>query len=130
VTLKLPQIKDNYVGEAALYFYGVANKIHLEWLRRQKKMRFVEFKEAGIFDENKEFDEEYERLEKCLKLLPDDLHTLIVEYYQRGNRGKIEHHKELAAKWGLNVNALRTKACRIRIRLRKSMLELGHRGTE
>ncbi len=37
VTLKLPQVIENYVGEPALYFYGVANHIFQEWLRKQKK---------------------------------------------------------------------------------------------
>ena len=124
VTLKMSQIKDNYVGEAVLYFFGVAKNIHLEWLKRQKKMCFVELQETGIFDENKECDEASERLEKCLKQLPDDLRELILDYYQKEKRAKIEHHKELAAKWGLSLNALQTKICRIRARLRNSMRDL------
>ena len=38
VTIKMPVIKDGYVGEPASYFFGVANKVHLEWLRKQKKV--------------------------------------------------------------------------------------------
>jgi RNA polymerase sigma factor (sigma-70 family) len=121
VTRKLPQIKDKYVGDAALYFYGVANKIHLEWLRKQKRMGFVEFKDAGVFDREMEYAEEYERLETCLKQLPDDLRQVILEYYQHEKGAKVEHHKQLAAKCGLTVNALQTKTCRIRAKLRKSM---------
>ena len=34
VTRKVPEIIDNYVGDPALYFYGVAHKVHLEWVRR------------------------------------------------------------------------------------------------
>lgn len=122
VTLKVPQIKDTYVGETALYFYGVADKIHLEWLRKQKKGGFVELKETGKYDEV-ESDEEYECLEKCLKTLPADLSGLIVEYYQGEKRAKIEHHKKLAEKWGVSVNALQTKTCRIRAILRKCVFE-------
>jgi RNA polymerase sigma factor (sigma-70 family) len=119
VTLKVPQIKDTYVGETALYFYGVADKLHLEWLRKQKKGGFVELKETGKYQEEEESDEDYECLEKCLKTLPPDLRELIVEYYQGEKRAKIEHHKSLAEKWGLTVNALQTKTCRIRATLRK-----------
>lgn len=119
VTLKVAQIKDTYVGETALYFYGVADKLHLEWLRKQKKGGFVELKETGRYEEEKESDEDYECLEKCLKTLPSDLRELIVEYYRGEKRAKIEHHKNLAEKWGLSVNALQTKTCRIRATLRK-----------
>ena len=122
VTLKVPQIKDDYVGEPALYFYGVANKVHLEWLKKQKKGGFVELKETGKYDQEKS-DEEYECLEKCLKTLPPNLSGLIVEYYQGEKRAKIEHHKKLAERWRLSVNALQTKTCRIRAALRKCVLE-------
>jgi len=37
VIRKLPQLLDDYAGEPALYFYGVANNIYQEWLRKQKK---------------------------------------------------------------------------------------------
>src|SRR4051812_38473198 len=43
VSSKVSQISSNYVGEPATYFYGVANKIHLEWLRAQKKERGAVF---------------------------------------------------------------------------------------
>src|SRR4026207_1319031 len=33
VALKTREITNGYVGNPANYFYGVANKIHLEWLR-------------------------------------------------------------------------------------------------
>ncbi len=35
VTSKLPEIQASYTGEPARYFYGVANKIHLEYTRRK-----------------------------------------------------------------------------------------------
>src|SRR5438270_9074622 len=39
VISKASQIAGTFVGEPAVYFYGVANKVHLEWLREQKKIR-------------------------------------------------------------------------------------------
>jgi RNA polymerase sigma factor (sigma-70 family) len=124
VTLKVSQIKESYAGEAAHYFYGVANNLHHEWLRKQKKVSFTELKEPGIFDENKECDEEYERFEKSLKQLPDKERELILDYYQKEKHAKIEHRKKIAAKLGLSVAALTTKTCRIRTKLRKAMFEL------
>lgn len=122
VTVKMSRLKDSYVGETSYYFYAVANNIHLEWIRRQKTLGFVELKEVRAFDESEEdFEEAFERLEKSLKQLPNDQRELIAAYYQKEKRAKIEHHKELAAKCGLSIGALKTRACRIRATLRKSM---------
>lgn len=124
VTIKMPVIKDGYVGEPASYFFGVADKVHLEWLRKQKKARPVELNDSvGSADPEPESDAEYECLEKCLKTLPGSLHELIVEYYLGEKRAKIEHHKTLAEKWGLSVNALQTKTCRIRAGLKKCVVD-------
>src|SRR6266550_5419038 len=35
VSKKLREIESTYLGNPALYFYGVANKVHLEYLRRR-----------------------------------------------------------------------------------------------
>lgn len=122
VTIKMPKIRDGYIGEPASYFFGVADKIHLEWLRKQKKARPVELTDNSRQAEPEpESDIEYDCLEKCLKALPSALHELIVEYYRGEKRAKIEHHKSLAEKWGLTVSALQTKTCRIRAGLRKCM---------
>jgi RNA polymerase sigma factor (sigma-70 family) len=122
VMLKVSLIKDTYIGEPALYFYGVADKIYLEWLRKQKKGGFVELKETGSKDEP-ESDEEYDCLENCLDKLPADQRKLIVEYYSFEKKTKIEHHKKLAEKLGISVNALQTKTCRIRAVLRKCIFK-------
>lgn len=119
VVSKVADIKGTYVGEPALYFYRVADYVHKEWLRAQKKGGFVELKETGGYVEKPESDEEYECLEKCLDQLPEEDRILIVAYYQGERRAKIEHHKKLAERLGISVNALQTKTCRIRAVLRK-----------
>ena len=124
VTIKMPVIREGYVGEPTSYFYGVADKVHLEWLRKQKKARPVEITENVRSKEPEiESDEEYECLEKCLKQLPKDLRDLIVGYYKGEKRAKIEHHRELAEKWNISTNALQTKTCRIRGGLRKCVVD-------
>ena len=35
VAKKVPEIAATYVGDPALYFFGVANNVHLEFLRRK-----------------------------------------------------------------------------------------------
>lgn len=120
VTLKIPEIIEKYVGEPTSYFYGVANKVFLEWLRKQKRARPVELKEHGVSTgPPADPDREFECLEKCLRELTAPLRELIIEYYQGEKREKIEHHRFLAEKWDLTINALQTKTCRIRASLRK-----------
>lgn len=119
VTLRIPEIIDEYVGEPVSYFYGVANNVHLEWLRKQKKARPVELKEhGGSVEPPADPDPEFECLEKCLQKLTAPLRELIIDYYKGEKREKIEHHRYLADKWNMTINALQTKTCRIRANLR------------
>lgn len=123
VTLKLPQVAPSYVGEPTLYFYGVANKIHLEWLRKQKKISHLPLTETDNHPEIESDAAEYECLQSCLETLPDDQRLLIVEYYRDEKSAKIEKRREIAKKLGVNVNALQVKAFRIRARLKECLQE-------
>lgn len=120
VALKLPQVFENYIGEPARYFYGVADKIHLEWLRKQTKLKKVQLTDQDNYSEPKaEAENEYECLENCLKLLPLVQRELIVGYYKEEKGAKILHRKELAKKMGISTSVLQIKTCRIRSGLQK-----------
>jgi RNA polymerase sigma factor (sigma-70 family) len=126
VVLKLPQIAENYTGEPVLYFYGVAHKIHLEWLRKQKRIKQVPFEETknSIQEIESETGDaaaaaEYECLETCLKTLSEDHRRLIVKYYRKEKSAKIENRKGLAEELKISVNALQIKASRIRANLKE-----------
>ena len=56
-------------------------------------------------------------LDKCLRKLPSSDRELILEYYQGEQRAKIERRTQLAARFGLSMNALSVRACRIRHKL-------------
>ena len=112
VTLKLPQVIGNYVGEPSLYFYGVAINIHREWLRNQKTVQTDKLPEAVLEDDTAEI--EFECLENCLEKLPAGHRQLIVEYYRENKSAKIENRKELAKNLGLTAAAMQTKTFRIR----------------
>ena len=59
----------------------------------------------------------FDCLERCLgKLQPED-RELILDYYRGEQRAKIERRSELAARFGLTMNALSIRACRIRSKL-------------
>ena len=120
VIRKLPQLADSYTGEPSLYFYGVADKIHLEWLRQQKKVKQLHLPETDDQDKTT-LEIEYECLENCLGKLPADQHRLIVGYYQEEKSAKIENRRKLADFFGMTANALQVKALRIRAQLRKCL---------
>jgi DNA-directed RNA polymerase specialized sigma24 family protein len=117
VARKITQLNGSYVGEQALYFYGVANKIHLEWLRQQKRSRLVTPVETGIDDDADDREVEYDCLELCLSRLPADTREMIVEYYRDERQAKIERRKQLARELGISIGALQIRASRLRGRL-------------
>jgi DNA-directed RNA polymerase specialized sigma24 family protein len=120
VMLKIPQISESYTGEPTLYFYGVGDKIHLEWLRRQKKIQHLELTETDNYVEPEpEPESEYECLESCLESLQTSERELIVAYYKEEKRAKIELRRLLAKNLGISIGALQVKACRIRASLQK-----------
>src|SRR5262249_22914075 len=56
-------------------------------------------------------------LRECLRGLPKENRELIIEYYREEGRAKIEDRKALAEKLGISLNALFSRAKRIRDRL-------------
>jgi RNA polymerase sigma factor (sigma-70 family) len=119
ITRKLPELADTYIGEPALYFYGVTDKIHLEWLRQQNKLKQLSLPETDIQDKTAEI--EYECLETCLEKLPSDQRRLIVGYYKEEKSAKIENRRKLADFFGMTANALQVKTLRIRAQLRECL---------
>jgi DNA-directed RNA polymerase specialized sigma24 family protein len=59
----------------------------------------------------------FDCLERCLRKLQREDRQLILEYYRGERRAKIERRSELAARFGLTLNALSIRACRIRSKL-------------
>lgn len=116
VTQKLPEIIEVYVGEPVHYFYGVAENIHREWLRKQKKLKNLPQSETGSYQEP-ETNPDYDCLEECLKKLPKDQRDLIIDYYQEEKSAKILHRQGLAAKLKISIGALQIKTSRIRAKL-------------
>jgi len=114
---KVKDIADTYVGNPALYFYGVAQKVFLEWLKKKPDPSPL----LALYP-TKEIDENYECLAKCLSKLPLDSQRLIIEYFQEDNQGNIKHRKELAKQIGISQHTLRMRAYRIRENLRSCIL--------
>ncbi|HKQ73804.1 MAG TPA: hypothetical protein VJ810_08770 [Blastocatellia bacterium] len=62
-------------------------------------------------------------LRECLRGLPEEHRLLIIEYYQEDGRAKIEDRKALATKLGISLNALFSRAKRIRDRLEQCVTQ-------
>jgi RNA polymerase sigma factor (sigma-70 family) len=118
VASKVHEIASSYTGDPALYFYGVAHKVHLEYLRRKPPLASPPL-QLATGESSNEIEQEYACLERCIERLPDSQRDLVLEYYKEDKRAKIDHRKELADKLGVALNALRIRAYRIRAALQQ-----------
>jgi RNA polymerase sigma factor (sigma-70 family) len=118
VTSKVDQVAGGYAGDPALYFYGVANKIHHEYLRRKPPAAVAP---PAILTQD--IEQEYECLEECMRRISPASRELIMQYYREEKRAKIDHRKELAERLGIALNALRIRAHRVRASLQQCVRE-------
>jgi DNA-directed RNA polymerase specialized sigma24 family protein len=114
VTLKVPQIRGNFVGEPAAYFYGVVHNVHLEWLRQQKRARENTPTVAVVVDSKEVREAEFRCLESCLAKLATNVRMMVIEYYRDEKKAKIERRKRLSERLGISNTALRIKMSRVR----------------
>jgi DNA-directed RNA polymerase specialized sigma24 family protein len=116
VIKKLPEIADQYIGEQAKYFYGVAHRVYQEYLRRPKIISPKIEPEDPLILERKD-----RCRQKCLEELSDDDRELITSYYLKEKQEKIEHRRKLAIQYGITGNALAVRAYRIRTKLQECL---------
>lgn len=123
VARKVSEVKSYYVGDPASYFYGVARNIYRDYCKsRPDEVSAVpELLSVEPPEEPDDTEAEHECLEKCLGELTPQNRELILEYYREKEGVKIEHHKEMAMRLGITLNALRIIMCRIRTGLKKCM---------
>ena len=114
VVSKLDEIKKEFTGDPARYFYGVASKVLLEYQRRKPPPPT-----RSPPDDSKRVELEYRCLENCIGRLSEENRELLLLYYQAEGREKIEQRKLLAKKLGIAPNALRIRAFRIRSALQQ-----------
>ena len=117
VARRIEEIAATYEGDPALYFYGVANKIHLEQFRKHKTLT-----RTPVVPAVNDFEQEYACLEYCIGDLPPDSRDLVLQYYAEEQHAKIVNRQLLAERLGIGLNALRIRAHRARLILRKCIL--------
>lgn len=114
VANRLPDLRNNYVGEPMNYFRGVArNVMHEAW--RRKEIATDTFPED--LSQMTCNTDQYECLLACLKLLPPEKRELVLDFYVYDKRDKIAHHKRIAQELGITESNLRVRVHRIRATL-------------
>ena len=112
VARRVPEIQQAYVGNKAIYFLGVMNNVHHEYLKRPVIQGPPELAEDVEAKEMLHFC-----LDKCLDKLAPHSRQLIERYYAENRRAKIDLRKRIAREFGVSVNNLRLRALRIREKL-------------
>jgi len=102
-----------YSGEPILLFYGVARNVVHE-CRRKKRLN----PEDLPLPPSNGHDPELDCLDECIDHLPVRERSIITRYYEQEGSKKSRRRETIAAELGLEINALRVQACRIRKTLR------------
>lgn len=121
VTRKLEE--GETIRDAPTYCHGVARLVFLQSLERPGNRR-VELEELSIIaiPEPDVTDVRRECLNHCLRQLPAENRELIIEYYRKEGRRKIDHRIAMAERLGIPLNALRSRAQRIRDKLERCIM--------
>jgi len=113
VARRIDWLIENYVGDPALYFYGVANKIFLEQLPTKP------LPVPPPPPDNTEIERRCHCLEQCLETdASAEERTMAIRYHEGEGRARIEDRKRMADELGITLNALRIRICHLQARLR------------
>jgi len=114
VTQRLSTIKKEFTGDPTRYFFGVANFILMEYMRRKPH-------QPSPFPptDSNQVEVEFRCLEQCMDSLSEENRYLLLKYYGAEGGSKIDQRKQLAEELGIAANALRIRAYRIRLGLQQ-----------
>jgi RNA polymerase sigma factor (sigma-70 family) len=124
VARKVTAVRPTYEGDPRLYFRAVANNVMKEYFRRIKTQVPLETVDLLKRHENENKHEDTQRsdcLQLCLQQLSKEKRDLILGYYAKEKKAKIEHRNALAQSSGIPVETLRVKVHRIRVRLEQCL---------
>jgi len=132
VTAKVAAGEQIRSSDPYVYFHGVARFVFMEGLRRRYKEREVAAGQMVIEATRARGDEGVERraacLEKCLGGLEEAERTALLEYYDLGQRERIDRRQAMADRFGIPVAALRVRMHRERERLRPCVTKCAGNG--
>ena len=116
VAKRVKDISESFVGDPARFFYGVAKKVHLEYLKRKRPTELPLVLEAPQIED---VEQEYECLDQCMEKLTPSNRALILQYYSGQKRAKIDSRRAILGVLNLKPSALRVRVFRIREGLEK-----------
>jgi hypothetical protein len=134
VLKKISPVKEFYVGDPALYFYGVAKKVLLETKRRAD--REVEIEHARNLSDLSYLEDSLEKdrtealealLDEWLKTLTHRERDLLLNYYADEGIARIRNRKKLGKAWKLSSAALRQRVHRLKVDFERWMGRTTHR---
>lgn len=112
VARRVIDIRDAYVGDQDIYFLGVMNNVHHEYLKRPLLSRMPDGDDGAEAKENT-----HRCLDRCLDNLTNRSRQMIERYYSEDRQAKISLRKRIAEELGISVGTLRLRALRIREKL-------------
>lgn len=129
VMLRVPELRETYVGNPSVYIHAVAKKL----LAEHTRVRTVRL-ETLVPPNPRTTDIENEKmsdcLERCLLNLSPYSRDLILDYYSKEHSKKASHRKDLGEKLGVSVTQLRVRMFRIRKTLEACIGAcMGHEGS-
>ena len=127
----LPRVIANYKGDPDPYCYAVGYNIYREYLRQPQHEPLPETDlpdgraapPSGLIDDERQDEALDACLSHCLERLEKDDRDLIREYYGGERQEKIRRRRELAEKLGVTLPYLRVLAQRIKLKLKKCILD-------
>jgi DNA-directed RNA polymerase specialized sigma24 family protein len=112
VARRVIDLQNSYSGDKAIYFLGVMNNVHHEYLKRPMAPRLPD-----LNDDVEAKESTHLCLEKCLNKLAPNSRILIERYYSADKQAKIDLRKRIAREFGIGLGTLRLRALRIREKL-------------
>lgn len=107
----------------AKFCYITAKFVFMEYLRSAEKVSvpiddvLLKSSDSSETEERELKEKRLNCLENCTEKLKTENRQLIVRYYFGEERTKIENRRSLAENFGITLNALSIRACRIRDKL-------------
>jgi RNA polymerase sigma factor (sigma-70 family) len=124
VSHRVKDIVGTYAGDPALYFYGVVKNVYKEWLKWRREEPTSLDDAVAAPEPAEDVQRIHDYMEKCRGELenPED-RDLILKYYEKEKRAKIDHRKQLADGLGITLNNLRIRIHRINAILQKCIVD-------
>jgi len=113
VARRVSDIANEYVGDKARYFFGVANNVHHEYLKQPAAAEI----EAPLLDEREDKERVHDCLERCLSRLAVEDRAMLLRYFSQEKRAKAELHRAMADEMGISINTLRLRILRLKQKL-------------